>query len=113
MQRMILIGRMLKRGRVMSGKRQKDIAEHMGVTGQTVCGWENGKQKIDILSLKKLCDYLEIDFIGLLTSVFGEGASAEDLTQNFALLNDENKKKVNEYIDFLLITERKDNDENR
>lgn len=113
MERIKAIGNMFRRARVMSGKRQKDIAEHMGVTAQTVCSWENGKQKIDILSLKKLCDYLEIDFIGLLTSVFGAGASTEDLTQNFALLNDENKKKVNEYIDFLLITERKDNGENR
>jgi len=113
MDRIKLIGNMFRRARVMSGKRQRDIAEYMGVTSQTVCSWENGKQKIDILSLKKLCDFLEIDFIGLLTTVFVEGAETADLSNSFILLSNENKKKVNEYIDFLLITERKDNGENR
>lgn len=54
-------GELLRTARIAKGLLQKDIAEILGVKGNTIAGYEAGSRKIDIDSAVKLCLHLGID----------------------------------------------------
>ena len=62
------IGQKLKEGRESHSYTQKYICDILGVTPQTVSAWENGKNKIDIETLARLCQMYDISFAELVQS---------------------------------------------
>ncbi len=56
------IGQILKESREKCSFTQKYICDILGVTPQTVSAWENGKNKIDIETLARLCQMYDISF---------------------------------------------------
>ena len=51
--------------RELRGLEQKFLAEKMGITGNAVSNWENGRARPDVNLLPALCDLLQISFYDL------------------------------------------------
>jgi transcriptional regulator with XRE-family HTH domain len=51
------IGRRLQKARKDTGYTQEDIEEHLGINRVTISNIENGRCKIDSITLKKLADF--------------------------------------------------------
>ncbi|HAO61581.1 MAG TPA: transcriptional regulator [Erysipelotrichaceae bacterium] len=60
------LGERLRMERLRKRKSLQDVADQVKVSKNTVLNWENGKHKIDMISLIKVCRYLEIDVKSLL-----------------------------------------------
>ena len=56
----------MKRLRIQRGMSQTQLAERLGVTRQTVSGWERGVSYPDLQMLEKLAEIFETDLNGLL-----------------------------------------------
>lgn len=58
----------LKAARVNAGLTQKEVAEKLGVSNNTVCAWENGKSIPSVLMADRLCTLymVEIDDLNFL-----------------------------------------------
>ena len=63
------LGGLLKQGRESSKLTQKEIAQELDITPQTVSTWENGKNKIDMDTLYYLCNRYGLAFTDILDSV--------------------------------------------
>ena len=50
----------LKGARANAGASQEDVAKALGITAQTVCRWENGKNAPNIYQYQELCDFLGV-----------------------------------------------------
>lgn len=48
----------LRKARIRTGMSQTQVAEALGVTGSTYCGYETGKRQPDVLKIKKLTEIL-------------------------------------------------------
>lgn len=55
----------LAAARTNAGLSQKSAAEQLGVTGKTLCNWENGKSFPDQPMIEKICALYQVpyDFI--------------------------------------------------
>lgn len=56
------LGERLRMARLKQKRSLQDVADRVGVSKNTVLNWENGKHKIDLVNLSKICRYLEVDF---------------------------------------------------
>ena len=54
------INKRIKDARLQKNITQEDLAEHLGVTRQTISSWENGKSYPDIISVIKMSDIFDI-----------------------------------------------------
>ena len=46
--------------RELAGMEQKELAERLGITGNSVSNWENGRSRPDINLIPALCDLLHV-----------------------------------------------------
>lgn len=67
----------LKRARLAAGMTQQQVAEAMGITGSTYCGYETGKRQPDVLKIKRLADILHTSGDILLETGFGRDSGSE------------------------------------
>ena len=67
----------LKHARLTKGKKQKEVAEFLGVTTSTYCGYETGKRQPDMHKLKKISEFLGVSISDLLWQ--GEGPAKAPL----------------------------------
>lgn len=80
---------------------QRELSEKIGVNGSAISNWENGINSIDIETLFKVCDALDIS----LNTVFGveEKGSTQSLesehTKKYNKLDSHGKRIVNDLID--------------
>ena len=112
------IGKNLKALRKESGLTQKELAERLKIGQATIACYENGQREPNITSLIAYADYFEcaLDFIVGRADDFGNVVIKAENTkrglgtlnneeaafiQKFRELNDDEKNKVNGYIDGL------------
>lgn len=57
----------LKNLRTSAGMTQKQLADVMDVDQRTISAWEKGVCEPDFAALKKLCEFFDEDFNGILT----------------------------------------------
>ena len=75
---LIKIGKYIAEKRKALGLTQKQLADHLGVRHNSVSSWENGINSIDVETLIRACQVLEIS----LGEVYGQfGGSGQDYTQ--------------------------------
>ena len=67
----------LKRARLAAGMTQQQVAEAMGITGSTYCGYETGKRQPDVLKIRRLADILHTSGDILLETGFGRDSGSE------------------------------------
>lgn len=51
--------------RLQMGIEQKELARRIGITGNSVCNWENGRGRPDVNLLPAICEALHITFYEL------------------------------------------------
>jgi len=49
----------LKQARIAQGLTQQQVADLMGITNSTYCGYETGKRQPDVVKIKQLADILQ------------------------------------------------------
>lgn len=54
----------LKEARNAVGYTQQQVADAMGITNSTYCGYETGKRRPDVAKIKRLADILKTSEIG-------------------------------------------------
>lgn len=102
----------LRKARKDAGKTQKDVANHLGITESTYCGYETGKRQPDALKIAKIAAFLNVTGNYLLEieetdekpPVDLPTASSQQtrLVNLFLQLNEEGKEKLVEYADDLV-----------
>lgn len=60
------LGDRLRIERLRKRKSLQEVADRVEVSKNTVMNWENGKHKIDMISLVQICRYLDIDVKSIL-----------------------------------------------
>ena len=61
------LGERLRMARLKQKRSLQEVADRVDVSKNTVLNWENGKHKIDLVNLSKICQYLEIDLKTILS----------------------------------------------
>lgn len=69
----------LKRARIAQGLTQQQIADLMGITNSTYCGYETGKRQPDVAKIKQLANILNTSGDVLLETGFSDGYDADSL----------------------------------
>lgn len=115
----------LKKARLHRGLTQQQVADMMGITNSTYCGYETGKRQPDVEKIKKLAKILHTSGDDLLETGFSdkrkeapplnlnEDASKkyEKLLEFINLLSDEEWEKVMDYAALLLSAQQNHKDE--
>ena len=73
----------LKKARLASGLTQQQIADAMGITNSTYCGYETGKRQPDVAKIKQLANILHTSGDILLETGYG---ITEDITDDKKLI---------------------------
>ncbi len=86
---------------------QRDLALILGCSNSSVARWLSGQSTLSIEIASKICDILSLDKRAYLD--YGELFSNVLEGTSFSKLNDENKQKVYEYIEYLSFLQSKEN----
>ncbi len=100
-------GQKIKKLRTEAGLTQKDLAEKMNVSFQTISKWESGLNEPDIANIKELCKIFDCSFEYLLNDDLNEKEDektikpeikeepkSEDEPQNGPVINKDGKKQI-------------------
>lgn len=68
----------LKKARLARGLTQQQVAEALGVTNSTYCGYETGKRQPDVMKIKRLADILHTSGDVLLETGLGDDSGNSD-----------------------------------
>ena len=68
------LGEKLKALRTYYRMTQKDVAEHMGISQQTVASWESGRTEPNVAAIKTMIEYFNISA----NYLFGDESGLED-----------------------------------
>ena len=85
----------LRKARIASGLTQQQVADAMGITNSTYCGYETGKRQPDVQKIKQLSKILGVSGDSLLETGYEKAPTAEgernvsDDDINFALFGGE------------------------
>lgn len=82
-------GERLRAAREAKGLTQQQVADHMGISKSTYCGYETGKRQPDVLKIKQLSKFLGVSGDVLL----------ETGHEKMPLVNDD--KELTEYLEIL------------
>lgn len=69
----------LKRARIAQGLTQQQVADLMGITNSTYCGYETGKRQPDVAKIKQLASALNTSGDVLLETGFASEREADGL----------------------------------
>lgn len=99
----------LKKYRLLKNLKQQDMANFLKIDKSTYSNYENGRREPNILTIKKICNILEISgdmLLGLSPITY---QSKNDLSikekehlNNYRRLNDERKKRIDKIINMEL-----------
>lgn len=93
---MVSIGNTIKRLRTVSNVSQKEMAEKLGVSCQTISKWENGKACPDIGMLPEIADFFHVTIDALFT---GNVADSNDvITDTDSVYLEENRVGWNQSV---------------
>lgn len=81
----------LKRSRIARGLTQQQVADKMGITNSTYCGYETGKRQPDVAKIKQLAIILNTSGDILLETGFSTVTNASQNQNNIQLSVDEEK----------------------
>ncbi len=98
----------LKKARLNMNYTQQEVADLMGITKSTYCGYETGKRQPDVAKIKQLATILNTSGDILLETGFEDITSeldiddeARQLAQQYSLLNDSDRELIKKMIDSL------------
>jgi transcriptional regulator with XRE-family HTH domain len=89
-----LIGIRIRVARNMSGKKQEDLANYLGLTLQQTQKYENGKNKISVNILTKISEYFNIPISYFIPS--SVGSNQENTINTLQMVNMDTTLKVAE-----------------
>ncbi len=87
----------LKKARLAIGYTQQEIADLMGITNSTYCGYETGKRQPDVAKIKQLATILNTSGDILLETGFKQNSTSENKTEMLNT-NTEQSAKQNEAL---------------
>lgn len=70
----------LRKARLSLGMTQQQVADALGITSSTYCGYETGKRQPDVLKLKRLADILHTSGDVLLETGLGSDSDSDSYT---------------------------------
>ena len=103
----------LKKARVSMGYTQQQVADALGLTASTYCGYETGKRQPDVAKLKQLARILNTTGSFLLetepvqNTCRQDPGSGNDLMASYGRLNERSKKTVDDLVALLLDLQEK------
>ena len=96
----------LKNARLSAGLTQQQVAESMGITKSTYCGYETGKRQPDVKKIKQLSQILGVPSDVLLGTESGKVSLSVELDRRllelFHRLNGEGQEKLLDLADDLV-----------
>lgn len=103
----------LKKARVSMGYTQQQVADALGLTASTYCGYETGKRQPDVAKLKQLARILNTTGSFLLETEPVQDTCQEDPAEGYELmasyrkLSERSKKTVDDLVALLLDLQEK------
>ena len=91
--------------RLQMGIEQKELARRIGITGNSVCNWENGRGRPDVNLLPAICEALHITFYELFDvedPTVQYTAGEQLLIDGYRQLSQGHRHAVNRMVDTLL-----------
>lgn len=94
----------LRNTRLSAGLTQQQVADQMGITKSTYCGYETGKRQPDVQKIKQISQILGVPSDVLLETETPPTPGGGGLRKNsmYDLLNQENRAMVDALIEKLL-----------
>lgn len=94
----------LRNARLSAGLTQQQVADQMGITKSTYCGYETEKRQPDVQKIKQISQILGVPSDVLLETETPSTSEGGGLHKNsmYALLNQENRAMVDALIEKLL-----------
>ena len=106
-----MLSERLREARKKAKKTQLEVAQAIGITESTYCGYETGKRQPDALKIGAIASFLGISGDYLLEIEPAENKEAlpemdRTLLRYFHQLNDEGQEKLLDYADDLVQSEK-------
>ena len=95
----------LKKARVSMGYTQQQVADALGLTASTYCGYETGKRQPDVAKLKQLARILETEPVQ--DTCRPDLGAGNELMASYGRLNERSKKAVDDLVALLLDLQEK------
>lgn len=77
----VSFGERLRAAREAKGYTQQQIADHMGISKSTYCGYETGKRQPDVLKIKQLSNFLGVSGDDLLETGYSTPSKTDVLDE--------------------------------
>ena len=95
--------------RKKKGMEQKQLAQMLGITGNAVTNWENGRSRPDIQTLPRLCEILNIslyELLGLPDPYIQYTQDEQSIITDYRALSEAHQKFVQKMVCDLRMTEK-------
>lgn len=90
----------LKQARLKAGLTQQQVADRMGITNSTYCGYETGKRKPNLIKLKQLASILGVSGDRMLETGFDDPPVDEVRAQAHALIDSMSSSELEAFLLF-------------
>ena len=103
----------LKTARIAMGYTQQQVADALGLTARTYCGYETGKRQPDVAKLKQLARILNTTGSFLLETepvhdtCLADQKAGHELMASYGKLSERSKKTVDDLVALLLDLQEK------
>ena len=97
--------------RKKKGLEQKQLAQLLGITGNAVTNWENGRSRPDIQTLPRLCDILNVslyELLGLPDPYVQYTPDEQNLITDYRALSEAHQKFVQKMVSDLRLAEKRE-----
>ena len=95
--------------RKKKGMEQKQLAQMLGITGNAVTNWENGRSRPDIQTLPRLCEILNVslyELLGLPDPYVQYTLDEQNMMTDYRTLSEAHQKFVQKMVSDLRMTEK-------
>lgn len=95
--------------RKKKGMEQKQLAQMLGITGNAVTNWENGRSRPDIQTLPRLCEILGVslyDLMGLPDPYIQYTPDEQNMMTDYRALSEAHQKFVQKMVSDLRMAEK-------
>ncbi len=95
--------------RKKKGMEQKQLAQMLGITGNAVTNWENGRSRPDIQTLPRLCEILNVslyELLGLPDPYVQYTLDEQNMMTDYRTLSEAHQKFIQKMVSDLRMTEK-------
>lgn len=101
-----MLGKQLRSARKAAGRKQREVAEHLGITEGAYCAYETGKRRPTPEAISKIATFLGVSGDYLLETGTRATAAADKLLALYKSLDREDQRQLVQFANHLMSSDK-------